>query len=210
MATQRRSAPGRPRPGGPDRLAAADPPTLDSYYGEWALYNNLVIEAVRGMSAEDLALRAPGGDETSSAGWPIWAIAGHTAGVRVYWLCDVMGLPGAESTPFDTAGGVGWEDDPAHPRSAEELVTAWATTWTIVEQALAKWTPAMLEETVPAGRGDAAPHFTRRSLLLRLITHEAYHVGEIAVIQAIHGRSQIDLWPPRYHTVEAAAARESR
>jgi hypothetical protein len=68
----------------------------------------------------------------------------------------------------------------------------------------------MLDETVAAGSGDAAPHLTRRSLLLRLITHEAYHVGEIAVIQSVHGRPQIDLWPPSYHTVEAAAARTTR
>lgn len=183
--------------------------SLDSYYGEWALYNNLVIEALYRMSTEELALRAPGGDATSSTTWPIWAIAGHTAGVRVFWLCDVMGLPGAKSTPFQ-AGGAGWEDDLAHPRSAEELVTAWATTWAIIENALATWTPAILDEIVAAGPGDAAPHFTRRSLLLRLITHEAYHVGEIAVIQSVHGRPQIDLWPPSYHTVEAAAARATR
>jgi uncharacterized damage-inducible protein DinB len=186
-----------------------DPPTLDSYYGEWALYNDLVIEALRAMSTDELALRAPGGDATSSTSWPIWAIAGHTAGVRVFWLCDVMGMPGAESTPFQP-DAVGWEDDLAHPRSAEELVTAWATTWAIIEKALAKWTPAILDETVAARHGAAAPHFTRRSILLRLIAHEAYHVGEIAVIQSIHGRPQIDLWPPSYHTVEAAAARDTR
>jgi hypothetical protein len=119
---RRRSALGRPRSGGPDRLAA-HPPTLDSCYGEWALYNDLVIEALRGMSTDELALRAPGGDATPSTSWPIWAIAGHTAGVRVFWLCDAMGMPGADSTPFQ-AGGAGWEDDLAHPRSAEELVTA--------------------------------------------------------------------------------------
>ena len=68
----------------------------------------------------------------------------------------------------------------------------------------------MLNESVAREQGDAATHFTRRSLLLRLMTHEAYHVGEIVVIQAIHGRPQIDLWPPDYHTVEAAAARDAR
>jgi uncharacterized damage-inducible protein DinB len=63
---------------------------------------------------------------------------------------------------------------------------------------------------VAVGDGDRARHLTRRSLLLRLVTHEAYHVGQIAVIQAIHGRPQIDLWPPGYHTIEAAKARDSR
>jgi hypothetical protein len=60
----------------------------------------------------------------------------------------------------------------------------------------------MLAETVDRHRGDSVQRYTRRSLLLRLITHEAYHVGEIATIQAIHGRPEIDLWPQGYHSVE--------
>ena len=61
---------------------------------------------------------------------------------------------------------------------------------------------------VPPGGG--GPHLTRRSLLLRLIVHEGYHLGKIATIQAIDGRAPIDLWPPGYHTVEATAARGKR
>jgi uncharacterized damage-inducible protein DinB len=184
--------------------------TIQSIYGGWRLYNDLVADALGAMSTDELALRAPSGDPNSSTSWPIWAIAGHTAGTRIYWLCTVMGMPGAEATPFRDAGDAGWEDDLDHPRSAEELVTAWTTTWAIVERALDSWTPDMLDESVAREQGDATLHFTRRSLLLRLITHQAYHIGEIVVIQGIHGRPQIDLWPPNYHTVEAAAARDTR
>ncbi len=181
---------------------------IEACYGDWRLYNELVVEALGRMSDGELALRAETtSDPSSSTHWPIWAIAGHTAGTRVYWLCDVMGVPGAERTPFVDAATSGWEDDLDHPRSADELVTAWTATWSIVEEALSGWTPAMLDEVVGRSRGAASEHFTRRSLLLRLITHEAYHVGEIALIQGIHGRPQIDLWPPGFHTVEAAAAR---
>jgi uncharacterized damage-inducible protein DinB len=157
------------------------------------------------MSTEELALRAPTDDSASSTSWPIWAIAGHTAGARVFWLCSVGGLPGAEATPFGDPSAGGWEDELGHPRSAEELVAAWTSTWVIVERALTAWTPAMLDAPV----GGQTPRLTRRSMLLRLMTHEAYHAGEIAVIQAIHGRAPIDLWPPGYHTIEAAAARGS-
>jgi uncharacterized damage-inducible protein DinB len=181
--------------------------TIQSIYGGWRLYNDLVADALGAMSTDELALRAPSTDPSSSTSWPIWAIAGHTAGTRVYWLCTVMGVLGAESTPFKDAAHGGWEDDLGHPRSGEELVTAWTTTWAIVERALESWTPDTLDDAVVRGGGDEARHFTRRSLLLRLITHEAYHAGEIAVIQGIHGRPQIDLWPPDYHTIEAAAAR---
>src|SRR4029077_10761728 len=117
--------------------------TLAAFYGDWRLYNDLIVDALRRMSTEELALRAPSDDPTSSTSWPIWAIAGHTAGTRVYWLSDVLGVPGAEATPFHDIHD-GWEDDLRHPRSAEELVTAWTTTWAIIERALATWTPAML------------------------------------------------------------------
>ncbi len=180
---------------------------IEASYGDWRLYNALVVEALGRMSSDDLALRAGAPDPGSSTHWPIWAIAGHTAGTRVYWLCDVMGAPGAERTPFTDAANTGWEDDLDHPRTADELVGAWTSTWSIVDEALRTWTPEMLDEVVTRSRDGAVEHFTRRSLLLRLITHEAYHVGEIALIQGIHGRPQIDLWPAGFHTVEAAAAR---
>ena len=184
--------------------------TIEAAYGDWRLYNALVVEALGRMSTGELALRARGDDPASSTHWPIWAIAGHTAGTRVYWLCDVMGAPGAEATPFPDAASTGWEDELDHPRTAGELVMAWTSTWAIAEGVLRDWTPATLDEVVERARENRVEHFTRRSLLLRLITHEAYHVGEIALIQGIHGRSQIDLWPPGYHTVEAASRRSQR
>lgn len=67
----------------------------------------------------------------------------------------------------------------------------------------------MLDEAVGRDQGAAARRLTRRSLLLRLMTHEAYRVGEIAVIQGIHDRPQIDLWPHDYHTIEAPTARDA-
>ncbi|HJW21736.1 MAG TPA: DinB family protein [Candidatus Limnocylindrales bacterium] len=180
--------------------------SLEAVYGDWRRYNDLVVADLGAMSDEELALRANAGDPTSSTHWPIWAIAGHAAGTRVYWLCDVMGAPGAEGTPFTDAANTGWEDDLARPRSAVELVHAWTSTWAIVEGILRSWTPAMLDEVVVRVRAERTDRFTRRSLLLRMITHEAYHVGEIALIQGIHGRPQIDLWPAGYHTIDADRA----
>jgi uncharacterized damage-inducible protein DinB len=178
---------------------------LEAFYGDWRLYNDLIVEALGAMSPDELALRAASDDPLSSTSWPIWAIAGHTAGTRVYWLSTVLGVPGSENTPFHGMND-GWEDHLDQPHSADELVTAWTTTWAIVERALRTWTPAMLDEPMGRGPDGAGPHLTRRSLLLRHMFHEAYHAGEIAVIQAIHGRPPIDLWPPNYHTVEAAAS----
>jgi len=182
--------------------------TIERFYADWRLYNDLIVEAFRGMSAEELALKGASDDPMSSTSWPIWAIAGHTAAMRVYWLSRVLGVAGEEATPFHAMDD-GWEDHLDQPRSADELVDAWVTTWRIVENALRTWTPEMLDEPMSREADGSGPRLTRRSILLRMMFHEAFHVGEIAVIQASDGRPSIDLWPPDYHTVEAAAARAS-
>ena len=55
----------------------------------------------------------------------------------------------------------------------------------------------MLTEVFRREGGDAVEFHTRQSILMRLITHEAYHSGEIALIEGIHGRPQLDPWPAR-------------
>jgi len=127
---------------------------------------------------------------------PIWATVGHTAGVRVYWLCGVLGEPGADTTPWPRADGDGWEDHLDHPRTAAELVTALQTTWSIVDGCLDRWTPEMLDETVERRYGDERQVHSRASILQRLLTHEAYHCGELSQTLGIHGLPQIDPWRP--------------
>jgi uncharacterized damage-inducible protein DinB len=166
--------------------------SIRPFYADWATYNAQLIEGIRGLTAEQLAIRP------SPDGWPIWAIVGHTAGARTYWLCGIFGEPGAETTPFpDPFAEVGWEDDLEHPRSAEELVHALETTWAIIDGVLDRWTPEMLP--VPVRRtmnGNTTLH-THQSVLMRMISHEAYHCGELSQTLGIAGLAQIDLWPPR-------------
>ena len=142
------------------------------------------------MTAEELAIRpAPSRP-------PIWATVGHTAGVRVYWLCGVLGEPGAEATPFPDPHGPGWEDDESVPRAAEELVTALEATWRIVEGCLDRWTPDMLSEPSAREYAGRPQVHTRTSVLQRLFSHDAYHCGELSQTLGIHGLPQIDLWRP--------------
>jgi uncharacterized damage-inducible protein DinB len=167
------------------------------FYADWRRYNERVVDHLRGLSAEDLGLRAPGLDR-----WPIWAIAAHTVGARVYWLCHVFGEPGVETTPFPDPTGLGWEDELEVVRSGDEVVGAWESTWGVVQGCLDRWTPDSLVEVVRReGRAGIEEH-SRQSILLRLITHEAYHGGEIALIEGIHGRPQLDLWPARDWLIE--------
>jgi uncharacterized damage-inducible protein DinB len=165
--------------------------SIRRFYDRWPQYNRRLTEIVGAMSDEQLAIRP------SREGSPVWATVGHTAGVRVYWLCGVVGEPGAETTPFnDPLSGIGWEDDLDQPRSAGELVEALDTTWAIVDRLLDRWTPEMLDESVERSYGDERQVHSRASILQRLLTHEAYHCGELSQTLGIHGLPQIDLWRP--------------
>jgi len=158
------------------------------FYAGWRHANDSLIGALERLSPEQLQL--PVGSPT----WPIWASASHIAGARVFWLCSVFKEPGAETTPFTDPTGVGWEDDLGRPRRANELVHALTSSWDIVERCLATWTPATLGLEARRTRGDEVRIHTRQSVLVRLITHDAYHCGEISLVLGSHGLGAIDLW----------------
>jgi uncharacterized damage-inducible protein DinB len=176
--------------------------SIRSFYADWAGYNRRTAEALRALSTEDLALRVAGSDH-----WPIWAVAGHTAAARVYWLCHVLGEAGAETTPFTDPTGFGWEDDLSVVRTAEEVAAAYESTWRVVASCLDRWTPEMLGETFFRQGKTTRQMHTRQSILLRLINHEAYHVGEISLVLGANGREPIDLWPPGDWVEDAPVSR---
>lgn len=126
----------------------------------------------------------------------MWALAAHVAGARVYWLCDVFGEPGRDQTPFVEPFGDGWEDDLSLPRSAAELVWALESTWGVIDGCLARWTPDSLGVEARRDIGGRIQVHTRQSVLLRLITHDAYHAGEMSQVLGAKGRTPLDLWSP--------------
>lgn len=163
-------------------------PGVTPFYAGWRLTNDRLVEALHRLSPEQLELAV------GSPSWPIWASASHIAGARVFWLCHVFGEPGADQTPFTDPTGFGWEDDLAHPRRADELVHALVSSWSIVERCLKAWTPESLGLEASRTRGDDVYLHTRQSVLIRLITHDAYHCGEISLALGGHGLGAIDLW----------------
>jgi uncharacterized damage-inducible protein DinB len=159
------------------------------FYDHWAQYNRRLAEVVGAMTAEQLAI------EPGPGLLPIWAVVGHTAAMRAYWLCAVVGEPGAETTPF--AGPMlDWADDLDQPRTAGELVDALDTTYAIVDGCLDRWTPAMLADPIERVYDGTRQIHSRASILQRLLTHEAYHCGELSQTFGLHRLPQIDLWRP--------------
>ena len=159
------------------------------FFKGWQLGNERLAAAIGSLNPEQLAL--PIGSPT----WPIWASVSHMAGGRVFWLCQIFGEPGRETTPFtDATLDMSWEDDLAHPRSADELVRALESTWKIVERCLATWTPESLGQEARRVRGDEVQMHTRQSVLYRMLTHDAYHTGEISLTLGSAGLGEVDLW----------------
>ena len=172
----------------PSKVRGVSAASIRPAYDMWRQYERRLRSVVAAMTPEQLAIRP------SPEGWPIWATVGHIAMVRVYWLCDVVGEPGADTTPFLDAANTGWEDDLDHPRGVDELVGALDSTWRLVERSLDTWTLDMLADEFHRERGDEHQVHTRGSILQRLFTHDAYHCGELSQTLGIHGLPQIDLW----------------
>lgn len=164
--------------------------SIRPFYDMWRQYNRRLRDVIAAMSAEQLAVRP------SPERWPVWATVGHTAAARVYWLCHVIGEPGAETTPFGDPTADGWEDDLGRPRGAGELAEALDSTWRVVEDCLDHWTPEMLAEEIRRDYDGRIQVHTRGSVIQRLFSHDAYHCGELSQTLGIHGLPQIDLWRP--------------
>ncbi|HEY7847369.1 MAG TPA: DinB family protein [Candidatus Limnocylindria bacterium] len=162
--------------------------SIRPFYDRWPQYNRRLRDVIAAMTDEQLAVRP------APERWPIWATVGHTAAMRVYWLCAVVGEPGAETTPFDITQEDGWEDDLAHPRAAAELVGALDTTFAVVEGILDRWTPDMLATEVRREYDGQVQVHSRGSIVQRIFSHEAYHCGELSQTLGMHGLPQIDLW----------------
>lgn len=125
---------------------------------------------------------------------PVWAILGHLAGSRVYWLCGILKQPGLESTPFDGTG-VGWEDHLDAPRSKQEVIGALESTWAVVERWLNGWSRERLgERFMRTGMDGSTRAQGHHAVFVRMITHDGYHMGELSLILQMHGKEGIDPW----------------
>jgi uncharacterized damage-inducible protein DinB len=159
-------------------------------YPDWPQYAARLRDAVKDLTTEQLALRA--GPEHGA----IWQLAAHTAGTRVFWVCGIFGEPGAEATPWPRPLiDEGWEDDESHPRSGAELAMALDASWGVVRSCLDRWTTDSLDQTAtrPRPDGTMAVH-SRASVLNRMVTHDAFHGGEISQLLGLHHLPPIDLW----------------
>ena len=155
----------------------------------WELLNRRLEEAITPLDDAQLA-RTVGPDR-----WPLWAVVGHLACQRVFWLCDFAGEPGADTTPFTNAA---WscpgDEDLVNVMNADQLVAALKATYAIVDRALAGWPADSLDEVIDRSDLEVGWKHSRGFVLERVHVHDLWHAAEASEILTAMGLPPIDPW----------------
>ena len=155
---------------------------LAPFYKGWEEYQRLLIEALRPLTAEQLAIDASPGQR------PIWLIAAHIIGTRIGWFQGWMGEGDPALAELDP-----WDADGAPPRSAAELIRGLELTWAMIQECLDRWTPENLADQFTRQRPSGTVMRTRQWIIWHVIEHDIHHGGEISLTLGNHGLAAPDL-----------------
>ena len=173
-------------------------PALKPFHEGWARHQVLVVDALRSLTPEELALR------TAPHQWAVWQLAAHVAGSRAYWFQDVLGEGDAATralfrvdrttVPGLSLEDAGWEDVEDQPRSADELVDGLQRTWAIVDECLRRWTAEDLEASIvrPSTADRPSRTHQRGWVVWHVLEHDIHHGGEISQILGSNGLAGLD------------------
>jgi uncharacterized damage-inducible protein DinB len=148
----------------------------------WQTYQQKLIEALAPLSAEQLALRAMPSLRS------IEQLARHMVSVRAGWFHRFLGEGGD-----DFGALAAWDAADSPVRSASELVEGLTATWRVIQEALARYTPADLQETIERVRYGQTVRLTRGWVVWHLIEHDLHHGGELAFSLGVHGLAAPDV-----------------
>ena len=152
--------------------------TLATIYEGWNNYQALMVQALTPLSEEQLALSAAPGLRT------VDEIVRHIIGARGRWL----GEDGQEMAELGT-----WDRQGMPPRTAAELVRGLETTWRLMHEAIASWTPEAWAMTFPGEPPEEPAVITRQWVIWHLIEHDLHHGGEVALTLGAHGLQALHL-----------------
>jgi hypothetical protein len=159
-------------------------------YDCWPRINATLRDAVAGLTPAQLETRA------TPEGWPLWAIVGHLACQRVFWLCDFAGEPGADATPFTNAVyDCPGDDDLEHALDGPALAAALDSSFAIVERVLDTWTIDSLAEVLRRPEWDDSWVKQRGEVVQRVFAHDIYHGSEASIALGLLGLPALELWP---------------
>ena len=138
---------------------------LTPYYEGWDAYNNYLIEAVGNLTDEQLLhLNSP-------SQRPVWLLAAHIVGARLYWLTTVAGEAIPSSAPF-----LAWDEDGDPLYTGAEIANGLRASWDLIAAVLDRWTTSTMDQTYTTVRGYVC---TRQWIIWHLIEHDLHHGGEL-------------------------------
>lgn len=190
--------------------------SLLPFYTGWGIYNQRLVAAIAPLTAAQLAVR------TTPHHWSIGMYVTHIVANRAWFFHARMGAGGDDLTPYELwALGVCEADvDPCHP--AADLVAGLEKTWQMIEQTLARLTPADLFEVVPpldqaervrhatqvepalqpfaqmwvdaaARSGDVRPALSRQQIIWGVLEHDIHHGSEVSTTLGVHGLPVVEM-----------------
>ena len=190
--------------------------SLLPFYAGWGIYNQHLVAAIAPLTGEQLVLR------TTAHHWSIGMYATHIVANRAWWFHARMSEGGDDLTPLELwALGVAEANvDPLHP--AAELVAGLEKTWQMIQQMLARLTPADLFEVFPpldqaervrhakqvepalqpfaqmwldaaARSGEVRPAVSRQQIIWGVLEHDIHHGSEISTTLGVHGLPVVEL-----------------
>lgn len=161
---------------------AIQDPLLAGIYQGWERYNGLLAGALAPLTDEQLDRRAAPGLRS------IRELATHPIAVRARWFREVLDEGG------DDIAAIGSWDRAGQPaRNAGELATGLETTWRLMAEAVNRWTPRQLGESIEVEDEGVTETFTRPWVIWHLIEYDLHHGGEIGYSLGMHGLAAPDI-----------------
>ena len=156
--------------------------SLSLFYKGWDVYQQRLVEAIAPLTLEQLALRS------SPQNWSVGMLVTHIVSTRVWWFHTRMGEGSADLAPLGL-----WDENEEEPlRPATELVAGLEMTWQMIQDALARWTPADLEQIFPP-HGERTVARSRQYIIWHVLEHDIHHGGELSSILGAHDLAAVDL-----------------
>lgn len=156
--------------------------TLDTFYENWKLYQDHLIEAIAPLTDEQLALRAAPHLRS------IDEIAVHIIGARMGWFIRFLGESEEGLRPRTE-----WVRAGAPTHSAAQLVQGLEATWQLMNDCLARWSSADMAKTFTRERCGESHELARSWVVWHLIEHDLHHGGEISLTLGMYGLQAPDI-----------------
>jgi uncharacterized damage-inducible protein DinB len=155
--------------------------TLTTFYTSWKEYQDHIKAATAPLTTEQLELRAA--PHLRSIGENVL----HIVACRAYWFTDFLGEDGDEEMKvYADWNAIALELGAPVPTVAE-LVQGLDRTWQFMEDCLARWSPAYMQQTFPDDWDGKQVDLSRAWVVWHVMEHDLHHGGELSLTLGIHG-----------------------